>query len=68
MRFFPLALGVAMASTVTSAFAGELVAVPDPIPPVVTIVTLPVTVPVTVAGAIVSALTPPPPAPVVAKY
>ena len=69
LRLIPLALGVAIASAMTPAFAQQtLVVVPDPIPPVVTIVTLPVTVPITVAGAVLDALTPPPPPPVVAKY
>jgi hypothetical protein len=65
-KILPLALGVAMATAMTSAFAAELVVL-DPVQPVVAVVTLPITV----ADAVVSALLPPPPmppAPVVARY
>ena len=72
-RIVPFVLAVAMASSISSAFAADprVVVVPppapEPVPPVVEIITLPFTV----AGAIVNALIPPPPpppAPVVAKY
>jgi len=71
-----LALGVAMTSLASSAFAADLAEVPpppppqavlapDPFAPVVAIVTLPVKV----AGVIVTTVAPPPPPPpVVASY
>jgi hypothetical protein len=68
-KLIPLALGVMMATAATTSFAADLAIAkapppPEPVNPIVAIITLPITV----AGAIVSVLLPPPPPPVVAKY
>ena len=78
MKIFPLAIGVAIASAATSAFAADfVVAAPAPVPPPVVVfnplapVVAVVALPFKVAGAIVTSLAPPPPpppVPVVAKF
>jgi hypothetical protein len=72
MKITPVVFGLALAAIVSSASAADLAGAPvaaapapEPVNPVVAIVTLPFTI----AGAIVTAILPPPaPAPVVAKY
>lgn len=76
-RMIVLALGVAMASAASTAFAADLAAAPPPPPPPeVAVAPNPfapvgaiVALPVTVATAVVNTLAPPPPPPpVVASY
>jgi hypothetical protein len=74
-RMIVLALGVAMTSAASTAFAADLAAAPPP-PPEVAVAPNPfapvgaiVALPVTVATAVVNTLAPPPPPPpVVASY